>query len=489
MFSGETKQLGTNMVLSALRGMMSVVFPLITFPYVSRVLGVGNLGKYSFANSIISYLVLVAGLGIGAYAIREGARIRQERALIESFSAEMFSINLCSTLVSYLVLIILLCFVSKFDDYRSLLVILSLQIVFKTLGIEWLYSIYEDYAYITIRSFFFQLISLCMLFLFVKNEDDVNVFAVITVLSSVGSNILNYIHSGKYCRVRLTRRINWRCHLKPILTLFAMSATIVIYVSSDITILGFLCDDRVVGIYSVSTKIYTVFKTILSSILIVAIPRLSSQLGEKKYEEFHRTSNETYKTLIAITTPTIVGVAMLREEIVLFLSSSEYIMAKTSLMLLCVALFFCMGAWFWGQCVLVPCQKERVVFGITIISASLNIILNFLLIPAWKEDAAALTTIIAEGVSFACCGYIGRKYVKIDRLPELYIKTFVGCLTIVANCIIIRSYLLSGLSYLIIAISASIVLYIVVEVALKNEVIYRLYIYWKNKLKGKLKGI
>ena len=173
MVQGKEKSLKINMILNAIKGIMSIVFPLISFPYVSKILGVENIGKYNFSNSIINYVVLFAGLGIATYAIREGARLRNKKEEIEKFSSEMFSINIISTVVAYIGLFILLIIVPKFHEYTSLLIILSLQVIFKTIGIEWIYSIYEDYAYITLRSIIFQVLSLILLFLFVKTQNDV----------------------------------------------------------------------------------------------------------------------------------------------------------------------------------------------------------------------------------------------------------------------------------------------------------------------------
>ena len=468
----KNKSLKLNMILNAIKGLLSVLFPLITFPYVSRVLGVDNLGRYNFVNSIISYLLLLAGLGINTYAIREGARIRDDRERIELFGREMLSINILSTVFSYLLLFILLLAVSRLEDDRSLLLIFSLQIIFKTIGVEWVYSIYEDYIYITLRSIVFQVISLILLFLFVKTKDDIDIYALITVLSAVGSNLLNYIHSKSYCDLRPVWQIRWKAHLRPILILFAMSATVTIYVSSDITILGFLCGDYTVGIYSVSVKVYNIVKTILSSVLIVSVPRLSLLLGKNDMVRFSESADDIYKTLLTLVSPAIVGIIVLRKEIVLLFSTSDYISAITSLSLLSIALFFCMGAWFWGQCILIPFKEESTVFKITIFSAVVNIGLNFILVPVWRENAAAITTIVAEGLSFVLCAYVGRKYLQVKKLLVHYIKIAIGCIVIYFIGSFVHSLSLSSASNMMIIIPFSIVFYGVIELFLKNEAIY-----------------
>lgn len=460
-----------NMVLNAIKGLMGILFPLISFPYVSRVLGVVNLGRYNFAHSVVSYFILLSGLGIAAYAIREGAGIRENPTEIKQFCDEMFSIHTITTVFSYLCFGVLLVLVPAFREYTSLLLIFSLQIIFKTVGIEWIYSIYEDYAYMTVRSILFQALSLLSLFLFVHSERDVELYALITVFANAGSNLLNFFHARRYCKVRFTWKIDWRRHCRPILVLFAMVVTTTIYVSSDTTVLGFMEGDYSVGIYSFSVKVYSIVKTILSSVLIVSIPRLSALLGGQRKSEFGAAASDIYRTLLTVALPSVTGLIMLRRELILLFADESFLSSESSLCILSVALVFCLGAWFWGQCILVPMKMEGVVLRATVVSAALNLGLNFLLIPIWKENAAALTTVIAEAVSFFLCAYFGRRRVKLEGILSTALKSVAGCVSIVVVA--------AGLSYVIdqpvlytaatVIVSAAV--YFVVELLLKNEAV------------------
>lgn len=465
------KSLKLNMVLNAIKGLMGIIFPLITFPYVSRILGVDNLGKYNFSNSIISYFILIAGLGISTYAVREGARLRDKQKAFQDFANEMFTINVISTIVAYFGLGVLLVVSAKVQEYKVLLLILSLLIIFKTIGIDWIYSIFEDYAYITVRSIVFQLISLILLFAMVKTENDVNIYALITVISSGGSGILNYLHAKKYCRVKLITKVNWKRHTRPILVLFATSVTVTIYTSSDVTILGLLCGDTSVGLYSVSTKVYSLVKTLLSSVLIVSIPRLSALLGSDDRGAFNEMAADIYKTLISLVLPALCGIIILRKEIILILADESYLASENSLALLSVALFFCLGAWFWGQCILVPFQKENTVFIVTVIGAIVNIVLNFVLIPFWKQDAAAFTTVLAEGIAFVWCSLKGGKVIKLRGIGTTYIKVLVGCASFFMISAVVQNYIVTVSLRVIATVVMSIVSYFVIEIVLRNEAI------------------
>ena len=168
MSAKKQKSLKLNMVLNAVKGILGVIFPLISFPYVSRILGEERLGQYSFAASVVSYFILLAGLGIGTYAIREGAALREDPAGLEELASELFSINVLSTVISYVLLLACVLMVPKLYAYRVLISIFSAEIFFKTMGLEWIYSVFEDYAFITIRSIVFYVVSLILLFLLVR---------------------------------------------------------------------------------------------------------------------------------------------------------------------------------------------------------------------------------------------------------------------------------------------------------------------------------
>ena len=470
----KTKSLKLNMFLNSIRGIMAMLFPLITFPYVSRILGVENLGRFNFANSIINYFTLLAGLGITNYAVREGAALRQDREKLGYFADEMFTFNIISTVIAYLLLLIVIFSPLEISNYRSLLLILSLQVFLKTIGIEWVYTIYEDYLYITIRSIAFQILSLLLLFLFVHTRNDLNLYACITVLANAGSSILNYVHARNIVTIRFTKHVEWKKHLRPVFTMFAMALTVSIYVNSDMTVLGILSGDRAVGIYSVSTKIYRIIKSILSTILVVSIPRLSALYGSGKLTDFKTTALDIYSTLITVMMPTVTGIIILSKPIVLLISGEEFADAAPSLEILGIALLFCMAAWFWGQCILVPMKKENEVFKVTVISAALNLILNIVLIPLWQEKAAALTTALAEGCTYVWSLLKGRRMSGVIGTGMPYVKSAIGCIGILIVNTVLKDMIANNTVYVISTVAISVLVYVVIEFLLKNEAIFSL---------------
>lgn len=464
--------LKVNMILNVIKSLMGILFPLITFPYIARVLGTENIGKYNFAQSVVSYFVLLAGLGVSPYAIREGAKFRDDKQRIEKFSSEIYSINLISTLLAYVLLIVIIIAVPKFASYRMLLMVLSLQIICKTIGFEWIYSIYEDFLFVTIRSILFQFLSLILLFVFVNSVEDLNIYAVVVVLAGAGSEILNHFYAKKFCRIKFTRSFRLKEHLKPILILFAMSVAVMVYVNLDITMLGFMCDDYTVGIYSVSVKIYTILKTVSSAALLVFVPRISMYAEQKNTKEVNRIATEAYNTMFTLLLPIAVGVFVLRKEAIYFIAGVQYAEAVPSLSILCISLVFCLLAGYWSQAILIPFRKEKIVLVATIISAVFNAALNFVLIPLGHEKATALTTLLSEVIAFAYCYRFAKKYVTIQSYFSTMGKVIVGCVAIVCIERIINLAKFSILGKTVVVVSLSIITYFVIELLLKNPVVY-----------------
>ena len=213
--------LGKNAILNGIKTVCSILFPFISFSYCSRVLGADALGAYSFSQSIIAYLLLVAALGIPNYAIREGAFVRKRKEKLNEFVAQIFTINCIMTVITYGILIILLISWPKLVSYKKIVVIQSVQIVLTTLGADWINSIFEDYLYLAVRYIVIQIISIVALFLFVKSPADIYVYTFISMMSNAGGNILNWRYIKKNgVKLRLTTRINLNKHFIPIFILF-----------------------------------------------------------------------------------------------------------------------------------------------------------------------------------------------------------------------------------------------------------------------------
>lgn len=469
----KAKSLKINALLNSIRSLMSVLFPLITFPYVSRVLNVSGIGKYNFSASIISYFQLLASLGITTYAVREGAKYRDNKRVISKFINEMFSINCFSAFLAYFLLIICLLVFDKLHPYTFCILIFSLEIIFSVISVDWLFTIYEEFTYITIRSIMFQIIAIVLLFIFVRKQDDYLIYATITAFSAVGSNILNFLKASRVHKFRLTLHFDYRKHLAPILILFAVNVANIIYVNSDITLLGIFKSNYIVGIYSVSSRIYSIIKTVISAMLIVTVPRLAYFIGENKLSQYKSLLKKLTGNLIILTLPASFGLFMLSKQVILIISGTKYLRAVNSLRILTFAYIFSILAWILSDCVLIPTKNEKKVLISMTISAISNIVFNLLWIPTLSENAAAISTVLAELLMFIFNLYYSRKFVKgsfmsRDTLITAF-QSLIGCLGIVCTCKLVCMYISSLYLQVILAIFFSAFIYVVILLVVKND--------------------
>ncbi|MDM8219008.1 flippase [Limosilactobacillus mucosae] len=469
----KAKSLSVNALLNSLQTILNLIFPLITFPYVSRVLSVDSIGKYNFSNSIVSYFILIAGLGISRFAVREGAKLRDDRKLFSVFASEIFTINLCSTAFSYLLLFITLLLVSSLQSYKEAILIFSIQIFFTTVGMDWLYTIYEEYGYITIRNIIFKIISIILLFTLVKHSDDYLKYVSITVFASTGSYLLNFFHAKRFFDLTLRWNFNWREYLIPIFSIFGTMVAVTIYVSSDTTILGFLKGDYAVGIYSIATKIYGMIGPVVSSTMAVAIPRLAMLIGRKRYLEYRSLLTELINTTIVVIFPVMTGLVLVSKDVVLLIAGSNFLRSAVSLKILSIALLFGTINTIFVECVLIPAKRENKTLVSSIVAAIVNILLNFAMIPIFIEKGSAVTTVIAEFTSMLLNYYFGK-----DIIGNIYDKRFfsnlltviIGCSTIIIVCGLVNNIITNVILRLVSSVVLSSIIYIFVLYLLNNTI-------------------
>lgn len=470
-----------NMILNSIKILFSILFPLITFPYATRVLNVENIGKINFSNSIISYFVLIAGLGIVNYAVREGSLFKENKQEFNKFANEIFTINIISTIASYLLLFILIFTSKKLIDYKWILLIQSLVLIFTTIGIDWVNSIYEDFLYITTMTILFQFISLILLFVLVKKESDYYIYAFITVFANVGYNFLNFFHSRKYVRLRFVAFDNLRKHIKPILIIFSTAIATTIYVNSGATILGYISGDYYVGLYAVSIKVYSIFKQLLQGIVIVTLPRLSFLYAKNFKNEFVKLLQKIFSLMALIGIPICIGAFILSRNIIVFISNEDYIQATSSLKFLSLALIFSAFATLATTSILLAKGQEKDVFKASLIGSIINIVLNFILIPFFNDIGASIATLIAE---FAIL-IISMKYTNI-KYSQLFSKLDLICCSIESIFIILlylyfSKVIKNDLWLMICVFLFSILIYIIILKIFNHPLLKQIFIYIKEK--------
>lgn len=465
------KSLTKNAILNTIKQIFQIIFPFITIPYITRILTPENYGMVTFSSSCVNYFSLIAALGISTYGVREGAIIRDNREKLSNLASELLSLNLISTIVSYLLLVISVSLIPKFQDYSSLIYLQSITIFCMTIGMDWINTIEEDYLYITIRYIVFQLISLILLFTLVRDKNDYLIYACIYTFASGGANIFNMLYIRKYVDITLRFKTDWKKHIVPVLVLFGNALAITIYVNSDITMLGLFKSDKAVGIYGLTSKIYIIIKQVLNAIVVVTIPRLVFYLGSQRIEEFRSLSGKIFSAMLTLVVPSIIGLCFFSEEIVIIVGGKQYAEGSTVLVILSLAVLFSLIASFFTNCILIPYKFEKDVLYGTIFAAIINIFLNIFLIPLWSYIGASITTLIAE-LFMALYSYtlIKKKKIMFDYY-NVHVAVMRGSIYVIVVCFIFKRYMDNKFFALVISIFTSSFIYIVVQIKLKNKII------------------
>lgn len=404
------KSLTINAALSSLRTLTTIIFPLITYPYITRVLSVENIGRVNFGQSIVSYFMLLAGFGISTFAIRNGSQIRENNEQLNLFANRVFTINIITTIISCGLLVIVTILPTKVAAYRTIILLQGLTVAMSPLAVDWLYTIEEDFGYITLRSIVIQLLSLVLMFIFVKNENDVYLYVALTSMSTSLGNIFNFLHSKKYVKLKLVSDTHWNEYKSSIFLFFVNSIATIIYMNSDTTILGILKDDYSVGLYSVAVKIYTIVKQVFNAVIATTIPRLA-YLRKNDVKEFENLTKRMLSIASICTIPAAVGLIILRKEVITLISGNNYLEAAPTLAILSAAIFFGILANILANGVLICMGKEKCVVKATVVSAVGNAVLNFGFIPFLSQNGAAITTLLAEMTVFGMSLYYSRDVV------------------------------------------------------------------------------
>lgn len=480
------KSIKINSILNVIRTAMCVIYPLISFPYVSRVLSIESLGKVNYANSIVQYFILLAMLGTSTYATRECSYYREERDKLNDLASEIFTVNIVMTICAYIGLICLLFFSGSLKSYVILILFLSLSIAFNTMGIDWINSTFEDYFYITIRSIVIQIISLGLLFIVVRKPEDYYQYAFLQIFSNAAICVSNFIYCKKYVKIKIKIKNNhFVNHLKGMLVFFANSLAITVYCNADTTMIGAMLSDYDVGIYTVAMKIYTIIKNLIAAIFVVCIPKLSVLFGEKDKTKFGKLLNDILGALTVLVFPISFGLVGVSEMIVKLIAGDEYIMAVMPLQCLSIGIVFAIFGGFWVNCINIPMKKEKISFKATSFAAIINIVLNLFAIPILHQIGAALTTVVAEGVVLIISSMLNkeaREYIKNKLFIRRLIESLIGGITILTLCKMVCCFVSNSLVGLIISVVLGVIFYFLELLIFKEEFLMRLVFKgrWEN---------
>jgi len=461
------KSLKINYILNLIKTTLGILFPLISYPYVSRVLSVAGLGKINFSTSYANYFILFAAFGVSTFAVRDGAKYRDDAKKLGKFATEMLLINLGTSFLALVVMLFTL-FLPNLSPYREIVLIFGLSIIFNTFGMEWYFQLNEDYRYITLRAILFQILSLIALFIFVKSRNDVVVYACITVLANVGAQCLNIFKITREIKIFGYGSYKLKEYIKPMTYIFLTLLAMNFYRYIDVTFLGFIKNDISVGYYSLATKVTNILSSMVSSITVIITPRLAYHYGKKDFSEFFKLAYLSFDFLLLISIPLSIGVALLSPFLVDFLGGENYLPSINAVRLVSpVILISSLNALLITP-ILTVMNKEKEVLRLFVIALIFNVLSNLIFINIFDFYGAAIITVITELI--ICIGslLICHKYFDIRPFFSNVTDYILGSLGIIISYFIISRFVSNVFLLFVLVTFIGGFTYLVLLILLKN---------------------
>ncbi|MCW4137128.1 flippase [Segatella copri] len=431
-----------NYILNLINTGTQMLFPLITFPYVCRVIEADGIGQINFFQSIISYISLFTCLGIPMYAIREIARNRSDVVQMNRTAMEILLLHSMLTLVGYAIVAILCLTVPQIQVNIPLFLILSLTIFFTAIGCEWFYQGIEDFKYITIRGLIIKTVSVVLLFIFVKSKTDLLYYGCYTVFGVLGGNIFNFFRLRKYIHREniIFSELHIKRHIKPVLKVFSFSVVTSIYLQLNTVLLGFLKNALAVGYFAAATKVMQMLLTMSVCLGSVMMPRASHLIAENKEAEFNRLIQKSYDFTLAIALPMTIGLIFCAPSLITALCGVKFEHSILPSQIIAPIILMVAISNVFGIQVLFPKGKINIVTLCCGIGAVADLILNLCLIPLFSYIGTSIAYLGAEVATTVSMYFIGRRYIPIIYFKKSHLTYALGC--------VVMAFALYGLSLL-----------------------------------------
>lgn len=465
-----------NYILNLINTGTQMLFPLITFPYVCRVIEADGIGQINFFQSIISYISLFTCLGIPMYAIREIARDRSDVVQMNQTAMEILLLHSMLTLVGYAIVAILCLTVPQIQVNIPLFLILSLTIFFTAIGCEWFYRGIEDFKYITIRGLFIKTVSVVLLFIFVKSKTDLLYYGCYTVFGVLGGNIFNFFRLRKYIHREniIFSELHIKRHVKPVLKVFSFSVVTSIYLQLNTVLLGFLKNALAVGYFAAATKVMQMLLTMSACLGSVMMPRASHLIAENKEDEFNRLIQKSYDFTLAIALPMTIGLIFCAPSLITALCGVKFEHSILPSQIIAPIILMVAISNVFGIQVLFPKGKINIVTLCCGIGAVADLILNLCLIPFFSYIGTSIAYLGAEVATTVSMYFIGRKYIPIIYFKKSHLTYALGCIVMALALYGISLLQLPTLTILLLQGCCGVLAYFIILCICKDEMLVQI---------------
>ncbi len=462
-----SKSIKINFLYNILLNVSKVIFPLITAPYVSRVLEPDGVGLFNFANTYASWFALFAALGIPYYGLREVAKIREDIDEQTKFISEIISISVIATFVCSILMLLTLFFVPQLNENYVIFLVSGIILYTTPLKVDWFFQGKEDFGYITVRSLVIKTLSVVLLFLLVREKSDLLIYVTLNAAAVVLNEIWNFIklyQSGIHPYFTLSGGR----HIKPLFILFSSSIAISVYTILDTLMLGFMADYNEVGYYNCATHLSKALVPIVTSLAAVALPRVAKLKEEKNWDEINLLMNKSFSIVSFLSFPIAFGVMVVAPMFVpLFFGEQFY----GTIIPLQIIIFTVVAIGFnnlTGIQVLLGFGLDKAFLYSLLTGTVSNFVLNLFLIPNYGAKGAAFASVLAEVLILSVMLFFiyQKTPIRFVNFEDTIINIFLS-LSFVPIAYIIHTYM-SGWLFVFVTIVGCSVVYLFGQLILRT---------------------
>lgn len=477
------KSIKRNLIYNAILKVTAVVFPLITAPYISRVLEPDGLGLFNFATTYAGYFALVALLGIPQYGIRKVSASRKDLSKLQDVVSELMTLSFLVTAGVCLVYFATLFFIGEFRENYLIFLVAGIALYLAPLKVEWFFSGMEEYGFITLRAIIIRTLSIVAMFLFVKTKSDLIIYVGISALSTVLTDVWNLTKMYKL-GVRPHFKVKGiKKHLHPVLLLFSASIAISVYTVLDTVMLGFMSDYSQVGYYSSTSHLSKTLLALVTSLSVVAMPRMSYYKEEGNNKELNNLANKSLLFVSFFAIPMVIGIICLSPTFVPLFFGDKFYEAIIPLQIICLLIVAIGMNNITGVQILVALGYDKQFLYSVLTGTVCNFTMNMLLIPKLGAVGAAIASVTAEFLILFVTAIFVKKNtdIRFNQLSDI-VKSLIGSIILIPIFLLLNLAINGWLLVVVFPIVGGL-FYIAVQAIMKHTS-YKLFIGTvKNTLK------
>lgn len=457
-----------NLIWNILLTISGYLFPLLTFPYVTRVLGPENLGAANFALSMVDYAILFATFGLTTIGYRYIPQCNDDVEKRNHVFNHLVTLHILMSAIVILIYTICVFVVPKLYESKELLLVGIAKVVMNIFLVEWLFQGMQDFKYITIRTLITRVLYVFGVFIFVRDVEDYDNYVFVTIAQVVLNAVINWRYTRKYVTFKLSFR-GMKEYLFPVFSMGINRILFSFYGTFNIMYLGFVCNNESVGYFTTATRLYSIFLSLLTAYNGVFVPYLNSLFGKGEMEQFKKVVGYSFSIVGLLSIPLIIGGIVLAPQIIRLIAGSGYESAILPFQIVLIQLL-CVGiAQILENQILLSFKKFKEVLLCTSVSTAVSILILIFFTKQYAEVAAAAAVAIPHIIEVLLLYSYAKKTIDFEFPKKDYILNSIVCLPIVAICFAVQGLLDNYLMILGLSIAISIVYFYVMQcLVLKN---------------------